>query len=201
MKRILAATSFIAVFASGAPHASAADSTAQGTTLSQESPDQWRSSKLVGVPIYGPDNKSVGKITDMLMGKDGKVTFVVIGVGGFLGIGEKDVAVPFDAVAFSDKPMSRPGTSADDMTGAMTSATATGPAPASGGMSAGAGAAPAPTVGPGSRNDAPANGMAPMGGMATDAPAARASTTYPDHGMIAMNKDQLKDAPSFQFAR
>ena len=82
--------------------------TAAGTlsdTLTQESPDQWRASKLAGVAVYGPEKKDVGKITDVLLSKDGKAEFVIIGVGGFLGIGEKDVAVPFDQVKFTDQPM------------------------------------------------------------------------------------------------
>ena len=76
-----------------------------GDTLTQESPDQWRASKLVGVAVYGPEKKDVGKITDVLLSKDGKAEYVIIGVGGFLGIGEKDVAVPFDQVKFTDQPI------------------------------------------------------------------------------------------------
>ena len=81
--------------------------TADGTlrdTLAQESPDQWRASKLAGVAVYGPEEKDVGKITDVLLSKDGKAQFVIIGVGGFLGNGEKDVAVPYDQVKFTDQP-------------------------------------------------------------------------------------------------
>jgi putative membrane protein len=65
-------------------------------TLTQESPNQWRTSKLAGVAVCGPEKEEVGKITDVLLSKDGKAEFIVIGVGGFLGIGEKDVVVPFD---------------------------------------------------------------------------------------------------------
>lgn len=181
MRRVLAATSSAAIVAFGSLHAIAAGSTAQGTTLAQESPDQWRSSKLVGVAIYGPDDKSVGKITDMLMGKDGKVAFVVIGVGGFLGIGEKDVAVPFAAVDFSDKPMPQPAMPLDNNIAATS------------------------TSAPAGMETRTASGMptpAPAGGMATTAAETPApSTAYPDHGTIAMNKDQLKQAPPFQFVR
>lgn len=63
----------------------------------------WRASKLAGVAIYGPDNKKVGSITDILMSKEGKAKSVVIGVGGFLGMGEKDVAIPYDQVKFSEQ--------------------------------------------------------------------------------------------------
>jgi putative membrane protein len=74
----------------------------------REAPDQWRASKLAGVAIYGPDNKKVGTITDVLVDKDGKAASVIIGVGGFLGIGEKDVSVAFDQVKFSDQPIVKP---------------------------------------------------------------------------------------------
>ena len=59
---------------------------------------QWRAPKLIGVDVYGPDNKQIGKIDDILMDHDGKAQAVVIGVGGFLGFGKKDVAVPFSAI-------------------------------------------------------------------------------------------------------
>ena len=52
--------------------------------------------------VYGPEKKEVGKITDVLLSKDGEAEYVIIGVGGFLGIGEKDVAVPYDQVMFTD---------------------------------------------------------------------------------------------------
>jgi hypothetical protein len=59
---------------------------------------QWRAPKLVGVGVYGPDDKQIGKIDDLLMDRNGAAQTVVIGVGGFLGFGTKDVAVPFSAM-------------------------------------------------------------------------------------------------------
>jgi hypothetical protein len=64
----------------------------------------WRGSKLIGAIVYGPDNASIGSINDLLIGNDSKVRAVVIGVGGFLGVGEKNVAVPLDALHISRKP-------------------------------------------------------------------------------------------------
>lgn len=69
---------------------------------------KWRTSKLIGVDIYGPDDKKVGDITEVIVDKTGKVEMVTIGVGGFLGIGSKDVAVPFDQVNWSDQPIAPP---------------------------------------------------------------------------------------------
>jgi sporulation protein YlmC with PRC-barrel domain len=53
--------------------------------------------------VYDPSDSKIGEISDVLVGKDGKVTAFMISVGGFLGVGEKDVAVPFDAVHASEK--------------------------------------------------------------------------------------------------
>jgi hypothetical protein len=58
----------------------------------------WRGTKLIGSSIYGPDNTSVGEITDVLVGDDGKVRAVVIGVSGLLGVTDKDIAIPFQAL-------------------------------------------------------------------------------------------------------
>src|SRR5262245_24870123 len=48
--------------------------------------------------VYDPSNSKIGEIKDVLLSQDGKVSALITGVGGFLGMGEKDVAVPFSAV-------------------------------------------------------------------------------------------------------
>ena len=53
--------------------------------------------------VYDPSDNKIGEIMDVLIDKSGKVTGLIIGVGGFLGMGEKDVAVPFDAVKVTSK--------------------------------------------------------------------------------------------------
>ena len=68
--------------------------------------NEWRGSKLIGASIYGPDNSSIGEINDVILGSDGRIKAAVIGVGGFLGVGEKNVAVPFEALNVSRKPNS-----------------------------------------------------------------------------------------------
>jgi hypothetical protein len=60
----------------------------------------WRVSDLEGKPVYGAEGENIGDIKDVLVNKDGTVTAVLIGVGGFLGIGEKDVAVSMTALEF-----------------------------------------------------------------------------------------------------
>jgi sporulation protein YlmC with PRC-barrel domain len=48
--------------------------------------------------VYDAANNKIGEVTDVLVSQDGKVSALVVSVGGFLGIGEKDVAVPFSSV-------------------------------------------------------------------------------------------------------
>jgi sporulation protein YlmC with PRC-barrel domain len=53
--------------------------------------------------VYDPSNDKIGDIKDVLLDHDGKAAALIIGVGGFLGAGEKDVAVPFNAVQVTKK--------------------------------------------------------------------------------------------------
>ena len=59
----------------------------------------WRASKLVGAGVYNDENKRIGKIEDMIVSPDGKVSAAVIDVGGFLGIGKHRVASPVENFA------------------------------------------------------------------------------------------------------
>jgi sporulation protein YlmC with PRC-barrel domain len=72
----------------------------------------WRASKLVGLSVYNDNNESVGSINDLLTDKNGSIKAVVIGVGGFLGVGEHLVAVPFDKIKFVNEPVAYTGASA-----------------------------------------------------------------------------------------
>jgi sporulation protein YlmC with PRC-barrel domain len=53
--------------------------------------------------IYDPSDKKIGDIKDVLIDKAGQIKALMISVGGFLGAGEKDVAVPFNAVQSTTK--------------------------------------------------------------------------------------------------
>jgi sporulation protein YlmC with PRC-barrel domain len=65
-------------------------------------PDQMRASKVVGARVYDRDNRNIGTVRDLILDKDGKIADVVVGVGGFLGVGDKDVAVPLSAIKFDN---------------------------------------------------------------------------------------------------
>jgi hypothetical protein len=64
---------------------------------------QWLASEVIGETVRGPNNDKIGEISNLLLDKDGKVMAAVIGVGGFLGIGQKDVAVPFTDLKLSNE--------------------------------------------------------------------------------------------------
>ena len=86
----------------------------------------WRTSKLVGLNVYNDSNEKVGSINDLLTDKSGDIKAVVIGVGGFLGVGEHLVAVPLDKVKFVDEPIAYTGAaSAPASGGARPSSTTT----------------------------------------------------------------------------
>src|SRR6266545_3257542 len=87
----------------------------------------WRSSKLVGLNVYNDSNESLGSINDLLADKSGNIKAVVIGVGGFLGVGEHLVEVAFDKVKFVDDPIAYTGAANAPATGgARPSTTGTG---------------------------------------------------------------------------
>lgn len=81
-----------------APAPSSTDSAAakdSGNFSTTQAADEWRSSKLVGLSVYNQANERIGDINDLILGPDGKISKAVIGVGGFLGMGEKLVALDF----------------------------------------------------------------------------------------------------------
>jgi sporulation protein YlmC with PRC-barrel domain len=53
--------------------------------------------------VYDPADAKIGEVADMLVDRDGRVTALIVAVGGFIGVGEKDVAVPFKAVRNAQK--------------------------------------------------------------------------------------------------
>lgn len=58
-------------------------------------------SQLLDENVVNEANESVGDVNDVLITSDGKIAGVIVGVGGFLGMGEKDVALAFDQLSFA----------------------------------------------------------------------------------------------------
>jgi hypothetical protein len=78
---------------SPAPPMPTAPEAGKAQIISQQTPDQMLASKLKGTNVIGADNVKIGDVSDILFDKDAKVLAYVVGVGGFLGIGSKDVAL------------------------------------------------------------------------------------------------------------
>ena len=78
---------------------------ATASDMSSSFKGTWRASKMVGLNVYNDKNESLGSINDLLTDKSGDIKAVVIGVGGFLGVGEHLVAVPIDKVKFVTEPV------------------------------------------------------------------------------------------------
>jgi hypothetical protein len=72
-------------------------------TMSSLPPDSFTITDYYKQDVYDKEKNSVGKIDDVLIDKSGKITAFIVGVGGFLGIGEKDVGLPFAAVKSEKK--------------------------------------------------------------------------------------------------
>jgi sporulation protein YlmC with PRC-barrel domain len=147
----------------GAPAASSTSSSLQG---------DWRASKMAGLSVYNDNNESVGSINDLLTDKSGNIKAVVIGVGGFLGVGEHLVAVPFDKVKFVAEPVAYTGAAGAPGAGAPKTSSNTGPSTTTGA----------------------ATGTAPA------ASASKANPWYPDHAVFNATKDELKAMPEFKYS-
>jgi sporulation protein YlmC with PRC-barrel domain len=99
-----------------------APATTPGATQSQTlSPaaahaDLWRASKLVGLDVYNEQNEKLGDISEILVDKTGKVAGLVIGVGGFLGMGQHDIMVDMSRLQFVDEPVKTTTTSTTQST-------------------------------------------------------------------------------------
>lgn len=82
-----------------APATAPATTTAQaGGYLTEQSADQISAKTYIGQSVYNGQNESIGSINDLVLLKQGGVVAAVVGVGGFLGMGQKNVAVPFDKI-------------------------------------------------------------------------------------------------------
>lgn len=92
--------------APAATTAPSGDQAAAGGYITEQGPDQIAASTYLGQSVYNSSDESIGEINDVIFSKDGSVEAAVIGVGGFLGIGEKNVAVPLDKVTVAEVPNS-----------------------------------------------------------------------------------------------
>jgi PRC-barrel domain len=80
------------------PSDASKSTSASASTISSQKPDQLLATKIKGADVIGADDKKIGDVSDLLFSKDGKLEAYVISVGGFLGVGAKEVALAPSAV-------------------------------------------------------------------------------------------------------
>jgi sporulation protein YlmC with PRC-barrel domain len=169
----IAASALMATVAFAETPATIAANRAEIAAAGMSFQGDWRTSKMIGLKIYNDNGNSIGSIDDLLTDKDGNIKAVVIGVGGFLGVGEHLVAVPFDKIKFVKEPVSATSVSStpSDATARPMSSTTTGASTTS---TVPTGSAPAMT--------------------------ANRNPWYPDHAVFNATKDELKAMPEFKYS-
>lgn len=141
----------------------------KGQFMTQMQQGQMMASDLIGTRVVSANNESIGDINDVIVDSKGQVMAVVVGVGGFLGIGEKDVAVPFTSLEFAN---SQQASAMDRSNSGNTNVTSTGSTAA--GNTAGQGTASNSNAG------------------------ASASDNQPERVILRMTKAELQAAPAFR---
>ena len=68
---------------------------------------------ILGKSVYNDENKIVGKIDDVIVAPDKAVSYAIVGVGGFLGVGKHDVAIPVSQFKVEAKKIMLPGATKD----------------------------------------------------------------------------------------
>ena len=133
---------------------------------------EWRASKLVGVDVYNEANEKIGDISEVILDKSGKVANVILGVGGFLGMGEHYVAVAFDKLKWVNEEPARTASSST---------------------------APATNVDSNKRTASDGT-VKTTTGVATNTVKRNVNEAwYPDHAVYNATKDQLKAMPQFKY--
>jgi PRC-barrel domain len=76
----------------------------------------YRASKMVGSSVVNETNQTVGTLDDLIVTSGGQAPYVILSVGGFLGLGTKYVALPFTSLKIVDKKIVLPGGTKDALT-------------------------------------------------------------------------------------
>ena len=174
---------------SPAPSQGAMATAGSGQVLTEMQPNTMRASRLMGVDVYGSDNQKIGDIDEILVERDGRIQAVVVGIGGFLGIGQKEVAIPFAQLQWM---------SAEQLL-AANNAAGTGVNTA-GGVTAPAGPVPG-TAGTANQPATTGSTAAPGTGIGgTVATPARVDDGTPARVMVSMSKADLQNAPEFRYS-
>ena len=117
MRLVLATAAFAAATALAAPAFVLAQGTPQTVNLTKvdviKVATGYRASKVIGASVVNEANDTVGKVDDVIIGQDGKSPFVVLSVGGFLGMGTKLIVLPYEQLKATENKLVLPGATKD----------------------------------------------------------------------------------------
>lgn len=133
--------------------------------------DEYLGEDIIGARVHNQQGENIGSVTNLVIDKDGQVKSAILSVGGFLGIGDKHVAVPWKEIQVRSDKAVRNATRTD------TTAPSARPSQSSGSASNGA-------TGTGMQTTAPANSAA--------------DAARNPYLVVNMTKDQLRQAPAFK---
>ena len=121
MRLVLATAAVAAAAALAAPAFVLAQGTPQTVELTKvdviKVATGYRASKVIGSSVVNEAGDTVGSVDDIIIGEDGKTPFVVLSVGGFLGIGNKLVVLPYQQLKTMDRKIVMPGATKDALKG------------------------------------------------------------------------------------
>jgi sporulation protein YlmC with PRC-barrel domain len=161
-----------------------------GQVMTQMPPDLMRGSRFIGLDVYGADNQKIGDVDELLVDRQGKVHGLVVGVGGFLGIGQKNVAIPFDQLQWMSFQEVRAYLEADQNGyGTNTAGSATVLRTTASGTTQ-----QVPNISAGHAGDA--TGTAGTSGTS----AAGNDATTPARAMVQVTRADLQNAPEFRYS-
>jgi sporulation protein YlmC with PRC-barrel domain len=69
--------------------------------VAQQPADEWLARVFIGQAVYNAAGETIGDVNDLVFNRKGQISTVVVGVGGFLSIGEKGVGVPYSKLTFN----------------------------------------------------------------------------------------------------
>jgi sporulation protein YlmC with PRC-barrel domain len=151
------------------------NSAASGQFMTKMETNQIMASDLIGTRVVSANNESIGDINDVIVDRNGQVMAAVVGVGGFLGIGEKDVAVPFKSLEFINSQQAQAMDSSN--TGGNNAVNTTGSTATTGNTAT--------------------SGAGTAGSTNTAANTSSSNQNQPERVVLRMTKAELQAAPAF----
>ena len=102
MKKLFAAMALFTVVGMSSLAGISSAKAGDVTFLTAQDPGDWLAYRLVGTKVLNGAGEKIGDVNDVVVDVDGRVSAIVLGVGGYLGFNEKSVAVPFYQIQIGD---------------------------------------------------------------------------------------------------